>query len=379
MGTIPRQQWSIKTSFLLTISALILVLTSCVAPAPNMQADVESSKPLSPFDLIIKDDKSDQNNILAINVRSYKDPERNLSNYTRYEFEYTNKGNPLLEKELFKTAQQFLDRRGLKRDTENPEILITLNFYSGRKEYYSPPETIVTTTYQNVWNTGFIGWAPMGFSSVVPITESRTIPGKTEVTFFGSICLNFLEVAALKSREKLEIPPLLWIGEAQVEDKERNNLDIRAYAGTLFRSLLFEFPGLSTLPPKRYYRWATFGDIGVTLYYNNWQLIQDVKKDSPADKAGLQVGDRILEINGKPIAQSWKTYEKSEYRWKNSEIFRNQDPYYNYVLQNPGNREFELTIQPVGSGGLRKVRVAPFVREHGIYFIHSLNDAFDQY
>lgn len=375
----PRNQLSTITPILLIISALILFLASCVAPVSSMQAEVEPSKPLSPFDLIIKDDKSDQNNILAINVRSYKDPERNLLNYTRYEFEYTNKENPLLEKELFKTTQHFLDRRGLKHDTENPEILITLNFYSGRKEYYSPPETIVSTTYQSVWNTGFIGWAPTGFSSVVPITESRTVPGKTEVTFLGSIRLNFLDAATLKSRKKLEIPPLLWIGEAQVEDKERENLDIRAYAGTLFRSLLFEFPEQSTLPLKRYYRWATFGDIGVSPYYNNWQLIQDVKKGSPAEKAGLQVGDRILEINGKPVAANWKTYEKSEYRWKNSEMFRNQDPYYNYLLQNPGNRELELTIQPVGGGGLRKVRITPFVREHGIYFIHSFDDVFDQY
>ncbi len=378
-GTIPCQQWSTGTSRSLRASALVLVLLlmSCVSPMPDMQANIQSSRALSPFDLIIKGDTKDD--ILAINVNSYRDPERTLSNYTRYEFEYTSKENPLLEKELFKTAEYFLERRGLKRDKGNPEILITLNFYAGRKEQYSPPKTIISTTYQSVWNTGFIGWTPVGYSSIVPITESRTEPAQTKVTFLRSIRLNFLDAAALKSGKKIEIPPLLWIGEAQIEDKKREDHDIRAYAGTLFRSLLFEFPKQSTLPPKRYYRWATFGDIGVTLYHNDWQLIRDVKQDSPADKAGLQVGDRLLEINGKLIAKSWKTYERSEYRWKNSEIFRNTDPYYNHILQNSGDREIELTIQPVGDGGLRKVRVTPFVREHGIYFIYGFDDIFDQY
>ncbi|MCK4648461.1 DUF4136 domain-containing protein, partial [bacterium] len=147
----------------------------------------------------------------VMNIKAYKDPDKNLSSYKTFAIDYTDKKNPLLEKELFKMVETALTEgiyegfeKGLTHSEDNPDILITMNFYTGKKEEYTPPETVITTRVAAGWTSGFIGQSWYGGYEPVPITESHTKPGYTKVSYYRNIRLNFLDYSELKSGKKLK-------------------------------------------------------------------------------------------------------------------------------------------------------------------------------
>ncbi len=289
-----------------------------------------------------------------MNVKSYQDPDQKLTPYKSFAFDYTNKENPLLEKELLKMVETELVQKGLTRSEDNPDLLITMSFYVGKKEQYTPPQTVTTTRIENHWQTGMVGYTVTGHNVAVPVTESQTTAGHTEVSYYRNIHLNFLDYGKIKGGEKLEIPPLVWIGEV---DSEGSKNDIREVAPYLLKQLLGEFPSKTGLKGHREYTCATYGDIGLELTSPNWGLINYVAKGSPADLAGIKAGEIIETINGaKPIGGIFDD-ENNIKIWAANFIYEN-------ILKNPGNREVELKIKDPASKKTRSVKVTPIVSEH---------------
>jgi hypothetical protein len=231
----------------------------------------------------------------------YKDPDKDVSSYRTYAFDYTSKDNPLLEKELFKMLDGILAKNGLKRDNDNPDILLTMSFYVGRKEAYIPPQTITTTRVENIWSTGMIGMTLTGYNTPVPITETQTTAGYTKVSYYKNIRLNFLDYSKIKSGEKLKAPPLVYMAEG---DQEGESSDIRDEAPVMLDMLVNG-------------RWVQLG-IGTIIVEGHLRggaieisKIQSKTQDS-AEASGLHIRDFIHKINGSASVdlltrKTWKT------------------------------------------------------------------------
>ena len=71
-------------------------------------------------------------------IEVYSDPETDLYGYATYDFEYTDR-NTLQQKEAAAALVPLLQKKNLRRDRENPDILIFLEFYSDRRDQYVPP------------------------------------------------------------------------------------------------------------------------------------------------------------------------------------------------------------------------------------------------
>lgn len=212
---------------------------------------------------------------------TYRDPDINLSQLRKYAFDYTNQENPLLEKELFKILAELLSQKGYLRDESNPDMLITMNFYVGRKESYVPPKTITTTRIENVWSVGMFGMTLTGQAIPVPITESQTTQGYTEVSFYKNIRVNFLDYAKLKRGEKSTTPPLLWIGEVESTGKDP---DIRNDAASMLGTLIFG-------PYSR----IKCGSVEIEGYLRGKLLVvQSVKKTSQTPGPGVDIKEREI-------------------------------------------------------------------------------------
>lgn len=282
----------------------------------------------------------------VMNIKAYKDPDKDLSSYKTFTFDYTDKKNPLLEKELFKMVETALTEgiyskgRGLRRSEDNPDILITMNFYTGRKEEYTPPETVVTTRVGGGWTSGFIGQSWYGGYEPVPITESYTKPGYTKVSYYRNIRLNFLDYSELTSGKKLKTPPLIWIGEVE---SEGYSSDIRAVAPVLLTMLLGEFP-VKTGEKIQKVHHTTYGSIGIKVDADDSRLIREVLPGSPAEKAGLKEGNIILKVDGKVLKGPAKLVP---------------NPYSSGVLGNLRGKEVEFEVWCPTSKTKRKVRLIP--------------------
>ncbi len=290
-----------------------------------------------------------------MNIRVYSDPDVDLSSYRTYSIDYTNKDNRLLEKKLFKILESVISNRletlQLVRSDENPDVLITMDFYTGKKEEYVPPETVVTTRVENVWSSSLWGW---GGYTPVPITESETTQGYTNVSYYRNIRLNFLDFEQLSGEEPLEVPPLIWIGEVE---SEGYSSDIRIIAPVVLNQLLSEFPKKSgrTMTGRRQFK-TTFGYIGISVDSEDRRIIVGVDPDSPAERAGINVDDKLLTVNKKKVSKGPKIIEDNI-----------AAPYFKYVISNPGNKNVSLTIKSAERKKKYKVEVTPILTSQEWY------------
>lgn len=297
-----------------------------------------------------------------INIRTYKDADELLGNFKTYNFDYTNKTNPLLEKELFGQLEKVLLSRGIMRVEKNPQITISMDFFIGKKEQYTPPTTVSNTELRTVWNYGMIGWTPGGFASSIPVTSSHTVPGYTTITYYTNIRLNFLNHAKLAEGVKLETPPLIWIGEA---DSEGIESDIRGIAPVMFGELIREFPEKSEKSPKRYASRCRYSGLGIGFATTDWRLVRFVEPFSVAASHGIKPGDIIMKVNGERAEINWVA--KGSQYLKNVNLFRAKDPYFKYVLSNHGDTEVELVIKSAETGKTVTLKIRPRKESEGRY------------
>jgi hypothetical protein len=297
-----------------------------------------------------------------MNVRVYRDTEESLARRMTFDFDYTNKTNPLLEKELFRQLEKVLQTHKLMRSTNNPQIIISMDFFIGKKEQYTPPNTITSTEMKSVWNYGMIGWSsggfnPVGFASQVPVISSHTTAGYTTTSYYSNIRINFLNHDKLVKDAKLETPPLIWVGEAE---SEGGNPDIRGISQAMFGALIGQFSDQSASSSKYYARRVNYGGMGLGFNLLDWRAIRYVEPSSPAAEHGIKPGDVLSRINGKR-ANNWSALSRGNRN--NIALYRSRDPYFLYVLSSHGDQEVELVIKSK-VGRLFRKNVTLMIKPH---------------
>lgn len=98
--------------------------------------------------LIHTEDLTDYSRMNKSSMALLNDDTRDLLKYKTYDFELTNVQDPLLEKELFKKLGDRLDKKGMKRSLENPDLIILMTYFTGQKEQYTPPSKLSAPALQ---------------------------------------------------------------------------------------------------------------------------------------------------------------------------------------------------------------------------------------
>jgi hypothetical protein len=238
---------------------------------------------------------------VASSMAVLADTEKDFFNYHTFDFDYTSAEDPLLEKELFKVLEARLLQRGMVRDKNQPDILILMKFFSGQKEQYIPPQQIVSTRVQTIYDWRW-GLVPM------PITQSNTQGGYTDVTYLSSISLKFLDAGRIKTSK---LPPVLWSGS--ISQASKTKMPLVDKSDHLFGWLLMQFPYVET-PNAEYNYSIRYAYTGIIYNADDLRTIGDVIPGSPADAAGIKKGDEILEINDYKIHKKWSEVAAND-RW----------------------------------------------------------------
>lgn len=250
--------------------------------------------------LLFRDQSTSGYNDYSIKLSFLSDNEREMFNYKTYDFEYTSADNPLLEKKIFEELGNQLNNLGMSRSVTNPDLIILLNYYSGTRENYVPPQQIISTRIEKSYNWF---WGPMQ----VPITESKTTSGYTTVTYLLTSTLKFLDANEIKSNK---LPPVIWQGT--FTEKSGDELLIINECRRIFELLLYQFPQVSIDTPEEFLCPMYFYT-GIVYNKDDIRTIYDVVPDSPASEAGMLKGDVIVSIRGDKIPSNYVTCVKYEY------------------------------------------------------------------
>ena len=225
---------------------------------------------------ILNPEKQSQISILA-------DESRDIRTYKTFDFDYLSQADPLMEKTLLKKLEILLMEKGLVRNTENPQILIVINFYSGQKEQYVPPQQITSTKIYNYYNW-YWGSIP------VPVTQSRTKAGYTETSYLNNINLKFLDSKEIATSK---VPPIIWSASySEITMKKAFLSDI---ADDIFKIVLIQYPKVfnGNAENVQIHTFSYTGMLLGTKDKKGYTEVRDVIPDSPAEKSGIQKGDII--------------------------------------------------------------------------------------
>ncbi|MDR2292938.1 MAG: PDZ domain-containing protein [Prevotellaceae bacterium] len=285
----------------------------------NSLSEMELVTKLSISHFVVTDSRHVKDKYAKMNV--YIDPEADLMDFCTFDFEYTNEENPALEKAIAGYVQEDLEIYGLKRDKENPDMLIFINFYTGTKENYVAPQTNITTRYRTEYNV----WTKQRESR--QYIESHNSGGYTVSKYLYVVQLSFLDAQAAQKQSK--VAPVIWRGDYEKDfDTEQDNLKFADFA--CWELIDYAYPYKKS---GRFYIGFHYIDnvrdpsdrllisensyfyTGLSYNSNDLRQITFVAEGSPADKAGIKAGDIVTKIDGTAVAKKLK-------KWHKLEVFR---------------------------------------------------------
>jgi len=131
------------------------------------------------------------------------DKEVDFWNYKTFDFEYNNQQQPLVEKDLASIIEKELESKGLRRDKDNPDILVFIDFYNDKKEQYVPPTEQLHTRYQTVYNP----WTKR--METRQHIESSTTGNYTKSDYLTMLDIVFMDAEKAKDGNN-KVPPVIW-------------------------------------------------------------------------------------------------------------------------------------------------------------------------
>jgi len=204
------------------------------------------------------------------------DKEVDFLKYRTFDFEYTNQKQPLIEKELASIIEGILESKGLRRDKENPDILVFINFFSDKKEQYVPPTEQFSTRYKTVYNMWTKSYETRQY------LESQTQGDYTKTEYLTLLEIAFMDAKKAKDGNN-KVPPLIWNATYEYATNAKT---------TLINEAKVEYPLLlNSYPLISYQIDIEYDDWGLYVDNKSRKIITGFKLNSYAESLGLKEGD----------------------------------------------------------------------------------------
>lgn len=229
----------------------------------------------------------DDNPFIYSKTQVYSDPEVSLYDYATFDFEFT-ENNIIQQKEIAGIIEKKLIGKNLKRDKENPDILIFINYFSDKRENYTPPTQEIVTRYKYGYEIGS-GWGTRQY------VESQTRGGYTDIFYLIKFTITMLD--AEKVRNGSKVTPVIWNADFELPDF--NTIPpLNWFCNAVSEFMFCQFPIVhqynQTIKKRKYLQ-----AIGVLFERKKPKRFYHVLKGSPAEKAGIEAGDEFVKYLGK--------------------------------------------------------------------------------
>lgn len=220
-----------------------------------------------------------------------------------FAFAPSSPGSEAIDRAIYAQVARLLEARGLRQVTTSADLLIEA-FYSlqpssdGRQDAQQPTASLRYTP----------GTTPL---QVLPLLPPTSTAGSAYDLQFS------LQISSPARPSQ----PVVWSCEARERLSEAMTLP--AYTEVALPVMLQAFPYAPRTTPARYhYEALRYLYTGIVYDTRDLSRIADVDDGSPAFRAGLRTGDRLLSINGKRFGLTDPRQLSSAYQAFLSETFR---------------------------------------------------------
>ena len=221
------------------------------------------------------------------NTQIYSDPDVSLYDYSTFDFEFT-ENNVIQQKEISGIIEKELNKKNLKRDRETPDILIYINYYSDKRENYTPPTQEIVTRYKYGYEIGS-GWGTRQY------VESQTKSGYTQAQYLLKFTITMLD--ADKVRNGSKVTPIIW--NADFEASGLSSVPaLKPFCDDAVNFMFCQFPIVHYTGDKLIFKKTYLCPIGLLFEKKKTKRIYHVLKDSPAEKVGIGIGDEFVKYVG---------------------------------------------------------------------------------
>lgn len=263
-----------------------------------------------------------QNRTFHIPMQITTNPKAVLSDYRTFDFAPVTDGTPDIDARITSIFERMLKKRGLKRDTENPDFIIQ-TFYSYQNNPAYQPNLLTQKDNAN-WRFDI----EKNSMVKLPLYSPIEVVENNNVAYFLEFGYRFHDA------KNIEPGKLVQIWECEVKERVKSNYGLENYLETNLPLILLKYPYPGSMNLATYeVNFLKYNYTGVNYNIDNIANIAYVDSKSPAAEAGIKRGDLIKSIQGVKLNNNLKALTNS-YREFITETMHLRNPSTRYTDTN---------------------------------------------
>ena len=283
---------------------------------------IEESKLASVFAFYSLEDV--QNRTFHIPMKITTHPKAVFSDYRTFDFAPAGDGTPDIDARISAVFERMLKKRGLKRDTEDPDFIIQ-TFYSYqnnpafKQSSFTDKESVSTNWRFDIEGNRMVK---------LPLFSPTEVVNNSEVPYFLEFGYRFYD------RKHIDSEKMVMVWECEVKERVKSNYGLESYLEINLPLILLKYPYPGSMNLATYeVNFLKYNYTGISYNIDNIASVAYVDPNSPADNAGIKSGDYIRSIQGVKLNNDLKSLTTS-YRQFINETMSLRNPNTRYTDTN---------------------------------------------
>ena len=286
------------------------------------RSGIDESKLASVFAFYSLEDV--QNRTFHIPMRITTNPKAVFSDYRTFDFAPVADNTPDIDSRISAIFEQMLKKRGLKRDTNDPDLIIQTFYSYQNNPAYQPDTQIMSESVSYNWRFDIDGDRMVK----LPLYSPTEFVDNSKVPYFLEFGYRFYD------RKDIDSEKMTMVWECEIKELVKSNYGLEAYLETNLPLILLKYPYPGNMNLATYeVNFLKYNYTGISYNIDDISKVAYVTPNSPAAKAGIKSGDYIRSIQGVKLNNNLKSLTSS-YRQFISETMNLRNPNTRYTDTN---------------------------------------------